>query len=199
MHGVGLSNTFTRDLFSCRLSALALCWPVVINTPPSSLPLSFLSPVLLSPFLPHPPPDHIAHIIELLGCIPRHFALSGKYSREFFNRRGRCGKAGRTEGHVACRGCSHRYLNHKDLYTFFGMTIILLQWDKTLISTFTGLFEQDRRLGALKKKKKNGALHHYVKCSSAAHYCAFSVCVSLSERPCSAAACPSVPQLACMS
>ena len=32
--------------------------------------------------------DHIAHIIELLGSIPRHFALSGKYSREFFNRRG---------------------------------------------------------------------------------------------------------------
>ncbi|XP_048863296.1 SRSF protein kinase 2-like isoform X1 [Brienomyrus brachyistius] len=32
--------------------------------------------------------DHIAHIIELLGCIPRQFALSGKYSREFFNRRG---------------------------------------------------------------------------------------------------------------
>ncbi|KAI3371125.1 hypothetical protein L3Q82_023759 [Scortum barcoo] len=31
--------------------------------------------------------NHIAHIIELLGCIPRHFALSGKYSREFFNRR----------------------------------------------------------------------------------------------------------------
>nr|XP_058153124.1 SRSF protein kinase 2 isoform X17 [Dasypus novemcinctus] len=31
--------------------------------------------------------DHIAHIIELLGSIPRHFALSGKYSREFFNRR----------------------------------------------------------------------------------------------------------------
>uniref|UniRef100_A0A8C0UPL7 non-specific serine/threonine protein kinase n=1 Tax=Cyanistes caeruleus TaxID=156563 RepID=A0A8C0UPL7_CYACU len=31
--------------------------------------------------------DHIAHIIELLGNIPRHFALSGKYSREFFNRR----------------------------------------------------------------------------------------------------------------
>ncbi|KAG2469561.1 SRPK2 kinase, partial [Polypterus senegalus] len=31
--------------------------------------------------------DHIAHIIELLGTIPRHFALSGKYSREFFNRR----------------------------------------------------------------------------------------------------------------
>ncbi|XP_041350045.1 SRSF protein kinase 3-like [Gigantopelta aegis] len=32
--------------------------------------------------------DHLAHIIELLGPIPRHLALAGKYSREFFNRRG---------------------------------------------------------------------------------------------------------------
>ncbi|KAL4226553.1 SRSF protein kinase 2 [Mactra antiquata] len=32
--------------------------------------------------------DHLAHIIELLGPIPRHLALSGKYSREFFNRKG---------------------------------------------------------------------------------------------------------------
>lgn len=32
--------------------------------------------------------DHLAHIIELLGPIPRHIALSGKYSREFFNRKG---------------------------------------------------------------------------------------------------------------
>jgi len=32
--------------------------------------------------------DHIAHIIELLGPIPRHIALSGKYSREFFNKKG---------------------------------------------------------------------------------------------------------------
>uniref|UniRef100_A0A0B7B5P1 non-specific serine/threonine protein kinase n=1 Tax=Arion vulgaris TaxID=1028688 RepID=A0A0B7B5P1_9EUPU len=32
--------------------------------------------------------DHLAHVIELLGPIPRHIALSGKYSREFFNRRG---------------------------------------------------------------------------------------------------------------
>uniref|UniRef100_A0AAY4B6P4 non-specific serine/threonine protein kinase n=1 Tax=Denticeps clupeoides TaxID=299321 RepID=A0AAY4B6P4_9TELE len=31
--------------------------------------------------------DHIAHIIELLGPIPPHFALSGRYSREYFNRR----------------------------------------------------------------------------------------------------------------
>ncbi|XP_057213076.1 SRSF protein kinase 3 [Triplophysa rosa] len=32
--------------------------------------------------------DHIAHVIELLGTIPPHFALSGRYSREYFNRRG---------------------------------------------------------------------------------------------------------------
>lgn len=32
--------------------------------------------------------DHIAHIIELLGSIPPHCALSGRYSREYFNRRG---------------------------------------------------------------------------------------------------------------
>ncbi|XP_078275807.1 SRSF protein kinase 2 isoform X8 [Rhinoraja longicauda] len=42
-------------------------------------------------FEPHSGEDYSrdeAHIIELLGNIPRHFALSGKYSREFFNRRG---------------------------------------------------------------------------------------------------------------
>uniref|UniRef100_A0A672RBN7 non-specific serine/threonine protein kinase n=1 Tax=Sinocyclocheilus grahami TaxID=75366 RepID=A0A672RBN7_SINGR len=32
--------------------------------------------------------DHIAHIVELLGPIPPHFALSGRYSREYFSRRG---------------------------------------------------------------------------------------------------------------
>uniref|UniRef100_A0AAR2K249 non-specific serine/threonine protein kinase n=1 Tax=Pygocentrus nattereri TaxID=42514 RepID=A0AAR2K249_PYGNA len=32
--------------------------------------------------------DHLAHVIELLGPIPTHFALSGRYSREYFNRRG---------------------------------------------------------------------------------------------------------------
>ncbi|TMS01287.1 SRSF protein kinase 3 [Larimichthys crocea] len=32
--------------------------------------------------------DHIAHIIELLGPIPLPFAQSGRYSREYFNRRG---------------------------------------------------------------------------------------------------------------
>lgn len=32
--------------------------------------------------------DHLAHIIELLGDIPRHIAASGKYSRVFFNKKG---------------------------------------------------------------------------------------------------------------
>ncbi|KAF8880334.1 SRSF protein kinase 2-like protein, partial [Gymnopilus junonius] len=32
--------------------------------------------------------DHIAQIIELLGEIPKSIALSGKYSHEFFNRKG---------------------------------------------------------------------------------------------------------------
>jgi len=32
--------------------------------------------------------DHIAHFIELLGPIPRHLALAGQFSREFFNKRG---------------------------------------------------------------------------------------------------------------
>lgn len=46
------------------------------SRPPSCLPASSLST------------DHIAHIVELLGDIPPAFALSGRYSREFFNRRG---------------------------------------------------------------------------------------------------------------
>ena len=42
--------------------------------------------------------DHLAHIIELIGPIPRHIAFSGKYSREFFNKRGKLHK--RVQGHI---------------------------------------------------------------------------------------------------
>ncbi|CAB1330211.1 unnamed protein product [Coregonus sp. 'balchen'] len=38
--------------------------------------------------------DHIAHIIELLGKIPAAVALSGKYSIEYFNRRGEMHRIG---------------------------------------------------------------------------------------------------------
>lgn len=51
---------------------------------PASGPPSRLAN-LPAPFLST---DHIAHIVELLGDIPPAFALSGRYSREFFNRRG---------------------------------------------------------------------------------------------------------------
>lgn len=33
-------------------------------------------------------PDHLALMIELLGKIPRHYALSGKYSQEYFTKKG---------------------------------------------------------------------------------------------------------------
>ena len=32
--------------------------------------------------------DHLAHIIELLGPIPKHIAFSGRYSRDFFRKTG---------------------------------------------------------------------------------------------------------------
>jgi len=33
--------------------------------------------------------DHLAHMIELLGDIPPRIAFSGRYSKEFFNKRGK--------------------------------------------------------------------------------------------------------------
>lgn len=33
--------------------------------------------------------DHMAQIIELMGEIPKTIAFSGKYSSEFFNRKGK--------------------------------------------------------------------------------------------------------------
>lgn len=33
-------------------------------------------------------PDHIALIIELLGKIPRKLVMNGKYSKEFFTKKG---------------------------------------------------------------------------------------------------------------
>ena len=32
--------------------------------------------------------DHLAHIIELLGPIPKSISLNGRYSREYFNKQG---------------------------------------------------------------------------------------------------------------
>ena len=33
--------------------------------------------------------DHLAHIIELVGTIPRNIAFSGKYSKDFFKMNGK--------------------------------------------------------------------------------------------------------------
>lgn len=50
--------------------------------------------------------DHLAHIIELLGAIPTHFALSGRYSREYFNRRGKTARRNqKRRGALECIAC----------------------------------------------------------------------------------------------
>ena len=41
--------------------------------------------------------DHIALITELLGSIPRHIALKGKYAKEFFNKKGELRRIHRLE------------------------------------------------------------------------------------------------------
>jgi len=51
--------------------------------------------------------DHIAHIIELLGPIPIETAHSGRYSREFFNK----------------RGTIKKFLGTKNLFNFLLRTI----------------------------------------------------------------------------
>ncbi|XP_038867114.1 SRSF protein kinase 3 isoform X2 [Salvelinus namaycush] len=49
--------------------------------------------------------DHIAHIIELMGAIPPPFALSGRYSREYFDRRGKSySKLGAKKVKCICNG-----------------------------------------------------------------------------------------------
>lgn len=52
-------------------------------------------------------PDHLALMIELLGKIPRHYALSGKYSQEYFTKKGMhpcvCGPPWES-GRMAVRG-----------------------------------------------------------------------------------------------
>uniref|UniRef100_A0A4W5PZV1 non-specific serine/threonine protein kinase n=1 Tax=Hucho hucho TaxID=62062 RepID=A0A4W5PZV1_9TELE len=67
-----------------------LCLPPLFLLSPSLSPLSALSsfPVLSLSLCDLPgPPDHLALIIELLGKVPRHYALSGKFSQEYFTKR----------------------------------------------------------------------------------------------------------------
>ncbi|KAM6924422.1 SRSF protein kinase 3 [Xenentodon cancila] len=73
------------EVYVRRLAAEATIWQRAGAPPPSGSSVSMAprDQQLLSSVS-----DHIAHIIELLGPIPVPFALSGRYSREYFNRTG---------------------------------------------------------------------------------------------------------------
>lgn len=62
-------------------------------------------------------PDHLALMIELLGKIPRHYALSGKFSQEYFTKRGTtpsvCGPPWETAGGGRGREASCQHLKSK--------------------------------------------------------------------------------------
>lgn len=68
---------YTRDEGSEVLSLPCLCMPCG-----STISCLFLYFVYVSPL------DHLAHIMELLGPIPKQIALKGRFSRDFFNRKG---------------------------------------------------------------------------------------------------------------
>ncbi|XP_078063757.1 SRSF protein kinase 3-like, partial [Mustelus asterias] len=82
--------------------------------------------------------DHIAHMIELLGNIPAHFALSGRYSREFFNRRG-----------------DLRHIKKLKPWTLYEVLVEKYEWPLELAAQFTQFllpmleFVPERRATAL--------------------------------------------------
>ena len=60
--------------------------------------------------------DHIAQIIELMGEFPKSLAFSGKYSSDFFNRRGPCHllspRASVVDANLVCPLRSHTLFCH---------------------------------------------------------------------------------------
>ncbi|XP_054859511.1 SRSF protein kinase 3 isoform X1 [Eublepharis macularius] len=88
---------FTEDIQTRQYRALEVLIGAVYNTPADIWSTACMAFELATGdylFEPHSgedytrDEDHIAHIVELLGDIPPQFALSGRYSREYFNRRG---------------------------------------------------------------------------------------------------------------
>ncbi|KAJ6655341.1 hypothetical protein lerEdw1_005533 [Lerista edwardsae] len=88
---------FTEDIQTRQYRALEVLIGAVYSTPADIWSTACMAFELTTGdylFEPHSgedytrDEDHIAHIVELLGDIPPHFALSGRYSREYFNRRG---------------------------------------------------------------------------------------------------------------
>ena len=101
---ISLSGSYTRG------SVGTFCWYLECGLCRTSLPRHFLThiPTYLSfqifelitggDYLFDPASgsryskddDHIAQIIELMGEFPKPLAFSGKYSSDFFNRKGEC-------------------------------------------------------------------------------------------------------------
>lgn len=71
--------------------------------------------------------DHIALIKELLGPIPKHIALSGKYSREFFNKRGDLKHIHNLEFWGLCDILEQKYMwSHDDAHSFSAFLLPML-------------------------------------------------------------------------
>lgn len=64
--------------------------------------------------------DHLAHVIELMGPIPRHIAFSGKYSREFFNKKGEL-----------------RHITKLKPWGLFSVLTEKYEWDAEIAQAFT--------------------------------------------------------------
>uniref|UniRef100_A0A8C3Y5H8 non-specific serine/threonine protein kinase n=1 Tax=Catharus ustulatus TaxID=91951 RepID=A0A8C3Y5H8_CATUS len=101
--------------------------------------------------------DHIAHVIELLGEIPRHVALGGRYSREFFNRKGEGGQ-GRGQGVWSVgvvTGCGElRHIRHLRPWGLRAVLQEKYEWPRGPAAAFARFlrpmlaFEPDRRATA---------------------------------------------------
>ncbi|KAJ9580415.1 hypothetical protein L9F63_003939 [Diploptera punctata] len=83
--------------------------------------------------------DHLAHIIELLGEIPRRIAMSGKYSHFFFNNK-----------------CELRHITELKSWGLFDILTQKYEWDPTEAQEFAAflrqmlVFDPNRRATAAK-------------------------------------------------
>ncbi|PNF24957.1 Serine/threonine-protein kinase SRPK [Cryptotermes secundus] len=81
--------------------------------------------------------DHLAHIIELLGKIPRRIAMSGKHSRQFFSKK-----------------CELRHITGLKPWGLFEVLTEKYEWDHTEAAEFTSFlrpmldFDPNRRATA---------------------------------------------------
>lgn len=81
--------------------------------------------------------DHLAHIIELLGEIPRRIAMSGKHSRQFFNKK-----------------CELRHITGLKPWGLFDVLTEKYEWDHMEAQEFTAFlrpmldFDPNRRATA---------------------------------------------------